>query len=106
MSDKKTWERAKEVFRKLIDNRIEIYEATRILNPMSNNARKKLSLCKPDITNKDLDQIEETIDRYNDTLKQMSSTMVEQRVRRSEFFKTLQEHYDKDKNKRAVRKRG
>jgi hypothetical protein len=104
MSNKKTWERAKTVLQRLIDDRVEIYEVTRIFNPMANGARKTLCLCKPSVTDNDLDEVEKTIERYKNTLSEVSSTRVEQRVKRSMFFKTLQEHYDKNKNKRAVRK--
>jgi hypothetical protein len=105
MSNKKVWSRAKQLLQTMIDDRIEIYEVTRILNPMSNESRKKLSLCRTDITDEDLDQIEETIKRYKETLIDMSSTVVTQRVKRSEFFKKLEQHYDKNKNKKSVRKR-
>lgn len=94
---KKNWERAISLIGRMIEERVEIYEVMRIFTPMASTARKKLLLCDIDITDKELDEVESAINRYNKTLTDLSETKVEQRVRRSMFFKTLQEHYDKNK---------
>ena len=94
---KQTWERAIWLINRMIEDRVEIYEVMRIFTPMASSARKKLLLCDINITEKELDEVELAINRYKSTLTELSETKVEQRVRRSMFFKTLQEHYDKNK---------
>jgi hypothetical protein len=94
---KQTWERAISLINRMIEDRVEIYEVMRIFTPMASSARKKLLLCDINITEKELDEVELAISRYKSTLTELSETKVEQRVRRSMFFKTLQEHYDKNK---------
>lgn len=94
---KQTWERAISLINRMIEDRVEIYEVMRIFTPMASSARKKLLLCDINITEKELDEVELAINRYKSTLTELSETRVEQRVRRSMFFKTLQEHYDKNK---------
>jgi len=94
---KKNWERAISLIGRMIEERVEIYEVMRIFTPMASTSRMKLLLCAIDITDKELDAVESAINRYNKTLTDLSETKVEQRVRRSMFFKTLQEHYDKNK---------
>jgi hypothetical protein len=94
---KQTWERAISLINRMIEDRVEIYEVMRIFTPMASSARKKLLLCDINITEKELDEVELAINRYKSTLTELSETKVEQRVRRSMFFKTLQEHYDKNK---------
>ena len=84
----------------MIDEKIEIYEVMRIFTPMATKSRRKLLYCDPAITSEDLDQVEKAIKRYQQTLDEISKTKVETRIKRSSFFKTLQEHYDKDKNKK------
>jgi ribosomal protein S21 len=56
--------------------------------------------CDPNITSQDLDEVEKAIRRYKETMTEISQTKVETRIKRSSFFKTLQEHYDKNKNKK------
>jgi hypothetical protein len=94
---KQTWERAISLINRMIEDRVEIYEVMRIFTPMASSARKKLLLCDINITEKELDEVELAINRYKSTLTELSETKVEQRVRRSMFFKTLQDHYDKNK---------
>jgi len=94
---KQTWERAISLINRMIEDRVEIYEVMRIFTPMASSARKKLLLCDINITEKELDEVVLAINRYKSTLTELSETKVEQRVRRSMFFKTLQEHYDKNK---------
>ena len=84
----------------MLEERVEIYEVMKIFTPMATSSRRALLYCSPTITEKDLDQVELAIDRYNNTLTDLSSTRVDQRIKRSSYFKTLQEHYDKNKNKR------
>jgi hypothetical protein len=94
---KKNWERAISLISRMIEDRVEIYEVMRIFTPMASASRKRLLLCDIDITSVDLDEVELAIDRYKRTLNDLSETRIEQRVRRSMFFKTLSEHYDKNK---------
>lgn len=84
----------------MIEERIEIYEVMRIFTPMATKSRRKLLYCDPAITSEDLDQVEMAIKRYAETLKEISDTKVETRIKRSSFFKTLQEHYDQNKDKK------
>lgn len=84
----------------MIDEKIEIYEVMRIFTPMATKSRRKLLYCDPAITSEDLDQIEKAIRRYKETLDEISKTKVETRIKRSSFFKTLQEHYDQNKDKK------
>ena len=84
----------------MIEEKIEIYEVMRIFTPMATKSRRKLLYCDPGITSEDLDQVEIAIKRYAETLKEISDTKVETRIKRSSFFKTLQEHYDQNKNKK------
>lgn len=67
---------------------------------MATKSRRKLLYCDPNITSEDLDQVEKAIRRYRETLDEISKTKVETRIKRSSFFKTLQEHYDQNKNKK------
>lgn len=84
----------------MIDEKIEIYEVMRIFTPMATRSRRKLLYCDPSISSEDLDQVEKAIRRYRDTLEEISKTKVETRIKRSSFFKTLQEHYDQNKDKK------
>lgn len=84
----------------MIDEKIEIYEVMRIFTPMATKSRRKLLYCDPAITSQDLDEVEKAITRYRETMMEISETKVETRIKRSSFFKTLQEHYDKNKNKK------
>jgi hypothetical protein len=84
----------------MIEEKIEIYEVMRIFTPMATKSRRKLLYCDPAITSEDLDQVETAIKRYAETLKEISDTKVETRIKRSSFFKTLQEHYDQNKDKK------
>lgn len=84
----------------MLEEKIEIYEVMRIFTPMATKARRKLLYCDPAITSDDLDQIEKAIIRYRETMIEISETKVETRIKRSSFFKTLQEHYDKNKDKK------
>ena len=84
----------------MIEEKIEIYEVMRIFTPMATKSRRKLLYCDPSITSEDLDQVEKAIRRYRETLDEISKTRVETRIKRSSFFKTLQEHYDQNKDKK------
>jgi hypothetical protein len=84
----------------MIDEKIEIYEVMRIFTPMATKSRRKLLYCDPAITSQDLDEVERAITRYRETMVEISETKVETRIKRSSFFKTLQEHYDKNKDKK------
>jgi hypothetical protein len=84
----------------MIEERIEIYEVMRIFTPMATKSRRKLLYCDPNITSEDLDEVEKAIKRYRETLDEISKTKVETRIKRSSFFKTLQEHYDQNKDKK------
>lgn len=84
----------------MIEEKIEIYEVMRIFTPMATKSRRKLLYCDPTITSEDLDQVEKAIKRYQQTLDEISKTKVETRIKRSSFFKTLQEHYDQNKDKK------
>jgi hypothetical protein len=84
----------------MIDEKIEIYEVMRIFTPMATKSRRKLLYCDPTITSQDLDEVERAITRYKETMIEISETKVETRIKRSSFFKTLQEHYDKNKDKK------
>jgi len=84
----------------MIEEKIEIYEVMKIFTPMATRSRRKLLYCDPNITSEDLDQVEKAIRRYRETLDEISKTKVETRIKRSSFFKTLQEHYDQNKNKK------
>jgi len=94
------WNRAILLLNTMIDEKIEIYEVMRIFTPMATKSRRKLLYCDPSITPDDLDQVEKAIKRYTETLKDISETKVETRIKRSSFFKTLQEHYDKNQDKK------
>ena len=100
MNNIKNWDRAIILLNTMIDERIEIYEVMRIFTPMATKSRRKLLYCDPAITSEDLDQVEKAISRYRETIKEISETKVETRIKRSAFFKTLQEHYDKNKDKK------
>ncbi|NBW17586.1 MAG: hypothetical protein EBR82_57380 [Caulobacteraceae bacterium] len=91
------WKRAIEVSKRLLAEEVEIYEVMRIFTPMSSGARKRFLLCDIDITEKDLDEVDRAISGYKKTLEEISSTRIEKRVKRSMFFQTLKEHYDKNK---------
>jgi hypothetical protein len=84
----------------MIEEKIEIYEVMRIFTPMATKSRRRLLYCDPAITSEDLDQVEMAIKRYTETLKEISDTKVETRIKRSSFFKTLQDHYDQNKDKK------
>jgi len=100
MNNLQNWNRAILLLNTMIDEKIEIYEVMRIFTPMATKSRRKLLYCDPNITSEDLDQVEKAIQRYRDTLDEISKTKVETRIKRSSFFKTLQEHYDQNKNKK------
>ena len=100
MNNEKNWKRAIDLVNRMLEERVEIYEVMKIFTPMATSSRRALLYCSPTITDQDLDQIELAIDRYNKTLIDLSSTRVDQRIKRSSYFQTLQEHYDKNKNKR------
>jgi hypothetical protein len=100
MNNIKNWDRAILLLNTMIDEKIEIYEVMRIFTPMATKSRRKLLYCDPNITSQDLDEVEKAIRRYKDTMTEISQTKVETRIKRSSFFKTLQEHYDKNKNKK------
>jgi hypothetical protein len=100
MNNLQNWNRAILLLNTMIDEKIEIYEVMRIFTPMATKSRRKLLYCDPTITSEDLDQVEKAIKRYTETLKEISETRVETRIRRSSFFKTLQEHYDQNKDKK------
>jgi hypothetical protein len=100
MNNLQNWNRAILLLNTMIDEKIEIYEVMRIFTPMATKSRRKLLYCDPAITSEDLDQVEKAIKRYTETLKEISETRVETRIRRSSFFKTLQEHYDQNKDKK------
>jgi hypothetical protein len=100
MNNQQNWNRAILLLNTMIDEKIEIYEVMRIFTPMATKSRRKLLYCDPAITSEDLDQVERAIKRYAETLKEISETRVETRIKRSSFFKTLQEHYDQNKDKK------
>jgi hypothetical protein len=100
MNNQQNWNRAILLLNTMIEERIEIYEVMRIFTPMATKSRRKLLYCDPAITSEDLDQVEMAIKRYAETLKEISDTKVETRIKRSSFFKTLQEHYDQNKDKK------
>lgn len=100
MSNIENWNRAILLLNTMIEEKIEIYEVMRIFTPMATKSRRKLLYCDPSITSEDLDQVEKAIRRYRDTLDEISKTRVETRIKRSSFFKTLQEHYDQNKDKK------
>jgi hypothetical protein len=100
MNNIKNWDRAILLLNTMIDEKIEIYEVMRIFTPMATKSRRRLLYCDPNITSQDLDEVEKAIRRYKETMTEISQTKVETRIKRSSFFKTLQEHYDKNKNKK------
>jgi hypothetical protein len=100
MNNLQNWNRAILLLNTMIEERIEIYEVMRIFTPMATKSRRKLLYCDPKITSEDLDQVEKAIIRYRETLDEISKTKVETRIKRSSFFKTLQEHYDQNKDKK------
>ena len=100
MNNLQNWNRAILLLNTMIEEKIEIYEVMRIFTPMATKSRRKLLYCDPNITSEDLDQVEKAIRRYRETLDEISKTKVETRIKRSSFFKTLQEHYDHNKNKK------
>jgi len=100
MNNLQNWNRAILLLNTMIDEKIEIYAVMRIFTPMATKSRRKLLYCDPAITSDDLDQVEKAIRRYRETLDEISKTKVETRIKRSSFFKTLQEHYDQNKNKK------
>lgn len=100
MDNIQNWNRAILLLNTMIDEKIEIYEVMRIFTPMATKSRRKLLYCDPAITSDDLDQVERAIRRYRETLDEISKTKVETRIKRSSFFKTLQEHYDQNKDKK------
>jgi hypothetical protein len=100
MNNQQNWSRAILLLNTMIDEKIEIYEVMRIFTPMATKSRRKLLYCDPAITSEDLDQVEKAIRRYRETLDEISKTKVETRIKRSSFFKTLQEHYDQNKDKK------
>jgi len=100
MNNLQNWNRAILLLNTMIDEKIEIYEVMRIFTPMATKSRRKLLYCDPAITSEDLDQVEKAIRRYRETLNEISKTKVETRIKRSSFFKTLQEHYDQNKDKK------
>jgi hypothetical protein len=100
MNNEQNWNRAIILLNTMIEEKIEIYEVMRIFTPMATKSRRKLLYCDPAITSEDLDQVEKAIRRYRETLDEISKTKVETRIKRSSFFKTLQEHYDQNKDKK------
>jgi hypothetical protein len=100
MNNIENWDRAILLLNTMIDEKIEIYEVMRIFTPMATKSRRRLLYCDPNITSQDLDEVEKAIRRYKETMTEISQTKVETRIKRSSFFKTLQEHYDKNKNKK------
>jgi len=100
MNNLQNWNRAILLLNTMINEKIEIYEVMRIFTPMATKSRRKLLYCDPSISSEDLDQVEKAIRRYRDTLEEISKTKVETRIKRSSFFKTLQEHYDQNKDKK------
>jgi hypothetical protein len=100
MNNLQNWNRAILILNTMIEEKIEIYEVMRIFTPMATKSRRKLLYCDPAITSEDLDQVEKAIRRYRETLDEISKTRVETRIKRSSFFKTLQEHYDQNKDKK------
>jgi hypothetical protein len=100
MNNIQNWNRAILILNTMIDEKIEIYEVMRIFTPMATKSRRKLLYCDPTITSQDLDEVERAITRYKETMIEISETKVETRIKRSSFFKTLQEHYDKNKDKK------
>jgi hypothetical protein len=100
MNNFQNWDRAILLLNTMIEEKIEIYEVMRIFTPMATKSRRKLLYCDPNITSEDLDQVERAIKRYRETLDEISKTRVETRIKRSSFFKTLQEHYDQNKDKK------
>jgi hypothetical protein len=100
MNNLQNWNRAILLLNTMIEEKIEIYEVMRIFTPMATKSRRRLLYCDPAITSEDLDQVEMAIKRYTETLKEISDTKVETRIKRSSFFKTLQDHYDQNKDKK------
>ena len=100
MNNLQNWNRAILLLNTMIEEKIEIYEVMRIFTPMATKSRRRLLYCDPNITSEDLDQVEKAIRRYRETLDEISKTKVETRIKRSSFFKTLQEHYDQNKDKK------
>ena len=100
MSNQQNWNRAISILNTMIEEKVEIYEVMKIFTPMATKSRRKLLYCDPEITSEDLDQVEMAIKKYKDTMYDISQTKVETRVTKSTFFKTLQEHYDKNKDKK------
>ena len=100
MNNEQNWNRAIPLLNTMLEEKIEIYEVMRIFTPMATKSRRKLLYCDPAITSDDLDQVEKAIRRYRETLDEISKTKVETRIKRSSFFKTLQEHYDQNKDKK------
>ena len=100
MNNEQNWNRAILLLNTMLEEKIEIYEVMRIFTPMATKSRRKLLYCDPAITSDDLDQVEKAIRRYRETLDEISKTKVETRIKRSSFFKTLQEHYDQNKDKK------
>ena len=100
MNNSHNWYRAILILNTMIEEKIEIYEVMRIFTPMATKSRRKLLYCDPAITSEDLDQVEKAMKKYVETLKEISETKVEARIKRSSFFKTLQEHYDQNKDKK------
>jgi hypothetical protein len=100
MNNQQNWNRAIILLNTMIEEKIEIYEVMRIFTPMATKSRRKLLYCDPAITSEDLDQVEKAIRRYRETLDEISKTKVDTRIKRSSFFKTLQEHYDQNKDKK------
>ena len=100
MNNLQNWNRAILLLNTMIDEKIEIYEVMRIFTPMATKSRRKLLYCDPAITSEDLDQVEKAVRRYRETLDEISKTKVETRIKRSSFFKTLQDHYDQNKDKK------
>lgn len=84
----------------MLNDKIEIYEVMRIFTPMAINSRRKMLYCDPMISKEDLDQVEIAINRYNKTLDEITDTKVEKRIKRSAYFQTLKDHYDKNKDKK------
>jgi len=100
MNNIQNWNRAIMLVNQMIEDKIEIYEVMKIFTPMATSSRRSLLYCNPKITSDDLDQVEKAISRYKDTLEEMGRTQVETRIKRSNYFQKLKEHYDKDKDKK------
>lgn len=84
----------------MLNEKIEIYEVMRIFTPMAVKSRRRILYCDPEISKEDLDQVELAINRYTKTLDEITETQVEKRIKRSAYFQTLKDHYDKNKNKK------